>query len=99
MIPVPLPAVEGEELLSCSAFSTRLSGCYEGSQGYAYGGKEVQGRPVVHPALHSLAVHLNSHKAVHLALLGSLPPLVSDGQHCICCPQSYTKARRQMETK
>ena len=69
MIPVPLSAMEGEkyrghgrrEVPSCSAFFTRLSGCYEGSQGYAYRGEEVQGRLAVDPALRTLAVHLNSH--------------------------------------
>jgi len=61
MIPVPLSAMEGEEVLSCSAFFTHLSGCYEGSQGYAYRGEEVQGRLVVDPALCTLAVHSNSH--------------------------------------
>ena len=49
------------EVPSCSAFFTRLSGCYEGSQGYAYRGEEVQGRLAVDPALCTLAVHLNSH--------------------------------------
>lgn len=61
MIPVPLSAMEGEEVLSCSAFFTHLSGCYEGSQGYAYRGEEVQGKLVVDPAPCTLAVHSNSH--------------------------------------
>lgn len=91
--------MEGEEVLSCSAFFTHLSGCYEGSQGCAYRGEEVQGRLGGGPSPCPLTVHLNSHYAVHLAPLVSLPPLVSDGQHSICCPQSYSKARRQMETK
>ena len=61
MTPVPLLAMEGEEVLTCSAFLTHLSHRHEGSQGCASRGRKLREGSAVYLALCTLAVHLNSH--------------------------------------
>lgn len=73
--------------------------CYEGSQGGTSRGDSSGKAVLCTRVLCPLAVCLSSHQVIHALLSGEgLCPVVRDGQHCICCPWSCSRARQQMET-